>query len=1182
MSSLELTAKNRELAEQYLDLTKPADADLLKEVEHQSFQGLRRNEKQDGYHLLQLFRAENAELAERFVRLIAEIGRETSQAILTYWDANREYEYLRQLLPASLQTAIQVNASTWNYSNLCMTYLSPLVQSGFKDPEIFQQAREQCCNKHGVNTQMLLVALYLYCVQPLEGNRGRLCIPIEKDQRTAGDPERIREMTTYLENRLIDNIDGLFEQGFKPEGKDLETLQNFVRNSDLDAPIPKEVWDILSERRKHSYLMAFLSFLAFLAVEHSDRFVSMLRLTVAFDCMSVQNEPLNKCLAAGEDWFCRHIAALEKYLEIPDDMYIRWALSNKQGRILERMAVKAPETTCEVMKDVPVEESGFLITCVEVGNPQLYNERKASFADSYRRAAAQQAANQYTAAQDKAMQYLLGELEISDMIPYVADWRDSYLTNDAGRCNNIYHYRVHGAEQVYRRALVLECLSLERYYLYAHWVDASLEETEKGYKYTDVRQINALLKLLEEEKVPPQYQIDFLGIAYTPDNVNDAERECMTAIASYHKDWHQEWKAASKSRLLESRLLAIRVMGIQWEAYKQELLSCASESSKQARGLLRAIYMAHHDLEGSILNMLASPRGSEREMAVEVLQGWGAEKYREPLSIALEAEKTKKIRTVIQSALSLNSSKISGQNLLNSPENSRQSTAELPLEKLIQEALIGAWKRRLSWLPLDTFPKVHKKDGADASAEYLAAILISYADKKEPGISTEAARLAAELSPLELASYVRELYNFWLREGAQAKRKWVLYAASIHGGETIITDLYAQIQNWSQNSRSAMAAEAVRALALNPSPTALVLVDQISRKFKYCHVKDAAQQALDYAAQQLGISRDEMEDRIVPSLGFDERMERIFSYGKRQFKVMLTPALSMEVYDEKGKQLKRMPTPGKADDPAMAKAANDAWKSLKKQLKTVTENQKLRLEQALSNERHWKTAQWSRLYLKNPIMRQFAIGLIWGVYEEGILYETFRYMEDGTFNTVDEEEYILPKDASIGLVHPVELSEETLSAWKEQLSDYEINQPIEQLERPVFRVTEQEKDEVELTRFGGVVVNSLSLSGKLQNMGWYKGEVGDGGGFDTYYRSDEDKSVKLVFSGDYIACSNVDVDVYEVHFAQTAAGTQRFTPCRLGEVNPRYFSETVLQLTRATASSTEQHPYPDCKKQRWY
>ena len=79
-----------------------------------------------------------------------------------------------------------------------------------------------------------------------------------------------------------------------------------------------------------------------------------------------------------------------------------------------------------------------------------------------------------------------------------------------------------------------------------------------------------------------------------------------------------------------------------------------------------------------------------------------------------------------------------------------------------------------------------------------------------------------------------------------------------------------------------MAAEAVKALALNGSTAALLQVDQISRKFKFRQVKAAAGDALSFAAQQLGLSRDELEDRIVPNLGFDERMEQVIDYGARE------------------------------------------------------------------------------------------------------------------------------------------------------------------------------------------------------------------------------------------------------------------------------------------------------------
>ena len=269
-----------------------------------------------------------------------------------------------------------------------------------------------------------------------------------------------------------------------------------------------------------------------------------------------------------------------------------------------------------------------------------------------------------------------------------------------------------------------------------------------------------------------------------------------------------------------------------------------------------------------------------------------------------------------------------------------------------------------------------------------------------------------------------------------------------------------------------------------------------------------------------------------------------------------------------------------------AAAAYAEFKQMKKQLKTVITNQKMRLEQALTAERLWNCAAWEELFVKNPVMHQFAIGLIWGTYENGELKDTFRYMEDGSFNTKDEEEFDLPSDTQIGLVHPIELSEEDLSVWKEQLSDYEIVQPIEQLERAVYRITEEETGTAELTRFGGKLLNGLSLSGKLQGMGWYRGSVQDAGVYYTFYREDGDMGVELEFSGSYVGDENDEVTVYGAAFyrARTVKRgsyvydtIKKENQYKLDQVSPRYFSEIVLQLTKATASSQEQLSYPACK-----
>ena len=210
---------------------------------------------------------------------------------------------------------------------------------------------------------------------------------------------------------------------------------------------------------------------------------------------------------------------------------------------------------------------------------------------------------------------------------------------------------------------------------------------------------------------------------------------------------------------------------------------------------------------------------------------------------------------------------------------------------------------------------------------------------------------------------------------------------------------------------------------------------------------------------------------------------------------------------------------------------------MKKPRKTTVSSQKARLEYALSVKREWSVDAWKALFVKNPLMHQFAIGLVWGVYEGGKLVQSFRYMEDGSFNTQDEEEYELPKEARISLVHPMELSDEEKAAWKEQLADYEITQPIDQLDRAVYYMTEEEADKKGLERFGGYIINDLSLNGKLTGLGWYRGSVQDAGGFDTYYREDEEAGigVELHFSGTYVGGLGEDVTIYDVRFYK--AGT---------------------------------------------
>ena len=170
-------------------------------------------------------------------------------------------------------------------------------------------------------------------------------------------------------------------------------------------------------------------------------------------------------------------------------------------------------------------------------------------------------------------------------------------------------------------------------------------------------------------------------------------------------------------------------------------------------------------------------------------------------------------------------------------------------------------------------------------------------------------------------------------------------------------------------------------------------------------------------------------------------------------------------------------------------------------------------------------------------MNIFAQKLIWGVYDEnGNLIESFRYMEDGTFNTVDEEEYTLKENNLITLVHPSELDYETISKWKTQLSDYEIVQPIEQLDFKYEEITEQDISEDKIHSLNSKTIKAGVLMSLANKYDMARGEALDGGSFFEYILKDTYLNISVHVTFEYMyfgmdADENVefgDIEFYEI------------------------------------------------------
>ncbi|MDR2181807.1 MAG: DUF4132 domain-containing protein [Treponema sp.] len=441
-------------------------------------------------------------------------------------------------------------------------------------------------------------------------------------------------------------------------------------------------------------------------------------------------------------------------------------------------------------------------------------------------------------------------------------------------------------------------------------------------------------------------------------------------------------------------------------------------------------------------------------------------------------------------------------------------------------------KKLIAWIGADQYRNVRYADRSGAADPAVMGCLLSeYLFLEEPGRLVLCDKIAAGLDKADLEAALKNLYQAWLAGGADTKKKLILAPCCIYGSDGFILEMKKQIEEWTKQARSALASFAVFCIALNGGSVALLTVDGYTNRAPNNQVKNTAREAFAFAARELGVTQDELSDRIVPGFGFNERGEKILDYGPRSFLIHLTADFSLAVYEaetagaegvKRGKAIKSLPAPGAKDDRAKAEAAKKEFAELKKSLKAVVQNQTARLERILLNGRKWTPEAWKKLFVANPVMHRFAEGLVWGVYDgtpNGAPRECFRYMSDGSFADVHDENFTLPADSEnclITLVHPIELDEAARSAWQRQLEDYEIIQPVNQLGARWSLPGEKDVKDNIIVRYRKKATTAGKILGLAKQFNMQRGDVGDGGSYNYFTLADETLHTGVVLGFDYL------------------------------------------------------------------
>jgi hypothetical protein len=255
-------------------------------------------------------------------------------------------------------------------------------------------------------------------------------------------------------------------------------------------------------------------------------------------------------------------------------------------------------------------------------------------------------------------------------------------------------------------------------------------------------------------------------------------------------------------------------------------------------------------------------------------------------------------------------------------------------------------------------------------------------------------------------------------------------------------------------------------------------------------------------------------------------------------------------------------------------------KELSVLLREVAKAQTLRLENLMVRQQRWPAARWRALFLAHPVLAPFGVRLVWGCYDAaGNRVATFRALEDCSLTDSADSPVHLAEEAQVGIVHPLELSEEERDTWRSSLADYEITPPFPQLERPVVLADAALATALRGDLLVGTTINALTFRGRAERLGWYRGSVCDGGGVTAYWKRFPAAGVDvfLLLEGMYMGIDMyTDITLGLVFFVQTGSvkvGSYEYdepsneTDPRLvpfGKVPPIAYSEVMSDLKRIT------------------
>jgi hypothetical protein len=265
------------------------------------------------------------------------------------------------------------------------------------------------------------------------------------------------------------------------------------------------------------------------------------------------------------------------------------------------------------------------------------------------------------------------------------------------------------------------------------------------------------------------------------------------------------------------------------------------------------------------------------------------------------------------------------------------------------------------------------------------------------------------------------------------------------------------------------------ALGASSSFHAAAQLSRLKTGTRYRQALKMIDKALGNAAEERGLSKDDLEEQSVPRL--DRALPQQLGRWSPQLQFS-NGSLGVRWLRDDHKISASVPAEVKRDHP-------EAQAELKKYLAQMNEllpAQAARLEHLFISNRALTLPQWREHYVDHPLVGLLARPLVWTFSSAGD--EKVGFWFDGEVLEPTGAKLELDETASVRLWHPLNRSEGEVDALRKMLERIGLEQPFKQLEREVFPLTELELARGVSTRFAQQRIKQQQFAALCRQCGW--------------------------------------------------------------------------------------------------